>query len=427
MWGSVVKFYEFLYFLVSRFFEDRGTQNAGSLTYTTLFAVVPMLTVLFVMLAGIPAFQGAGEQIQHFIFSNFIPSSGDKVQEYLKDFISQARQLTWVGVLFLIVTTFMMLITIEESFNNIWRVKKLRRGLQSFLLYWALLSFGPLLLAAGVLTSTYVMSLSFISGDKALPWLPEILHYAPLALSVLGFTLIYFMVPNTRVPFKHAFAGGVFTAFFLDLARWLFTYYVKMFPSYQLIYGAFAAVPLFLLWIYISWIIVLVGCELSCCLGLRRYLYRKNMPDLFVALAVMKVFYDAQQKGTPVTNKDIHDSGWALPEDERTKLLAFFVQEQLICNVNSSSWALCRDIHQYSLFDFVTHCPWPLPRSEALVNKKIDTPWFSKIRDALSRVEQAEREIFEGSLASWLQEKNELIALSHLDDPEKKLNPPTTL
>lgn len=404
MWSKLVRFYEFVCFLVHRFFEDRGTQTAGSLTYTTLFAVVPMLTVVFVMLSGIPALQDVGGQIQSFIFRNFVPSSGDKVQEYLQDFIMQARHLTWIGVAFLIATTFMMLITIEHAFNTIWRVKKPRRGLQRFLLYWALLSLGPLLLGAGFAISGYVMSLSFMSGDSALPWIANVLRYVPIFASILGFTLIYAAIPNTKVPIRHALISGVFTAVLIELARASFGLYVKTFPNFQFIYGAFAAVPLFLLWIYVSWLIVLVGCELCCCLGLRRYLARKNTPGLLVALMVLKIFYDAQQQGKMVTHRNVQDLGWSLPEDEWNGIVDFFNKEKLVCGASSGGWILCRDITQYPLHQLITHSPWPLPRADQLPNDYKGT-WFERLCEAFIQIEQAEVTITEGSLASWLLDK----------------------
>ena len=148
-----VRFKDWLGFWLSlykRFVENRGAGNAAALTYTTLFAVVPMMTVTFAMLSAIPAFKGVGEDIQGFIFNNFVPSTGETVQEYLREFTTQARQLTWFGVGLLAVTAFLMLVTIEKTFNVIWRVRQPRRGMSSFLLYWAILSLGPLLLGAGL-------------------------------------------------------------------------------------------------------------------------------------------------------------------------------------------------------------------------------------------------------------------------------------
>lgn len=403
MWKHVIAFYEFIRFLVIRFFEDRGTQNAGSLTYTTLFAVVPIMTVVFVMISVFPAFQGVEGKIQAYIVDNFLPSAGDKIFDYINGFISQARNLTWIGIVFLVITTFMMLLTIESAFNTIWRVQKTRHGLTRFLVYWALLSLGPLLIGVGFAASTYIMSLSFFSNAESNPLFAYLFRLAPIVATACGFTLFYTVIPNTRVPIRHAIVSALFAAILIEMARSLFGFYVKTFPSYQIIYGAFAAVPLFLLWIYVSWVIVLAGCELCCCLGLRRYMKQRNFPELVVALGVLKVLYEGQLKGRAVRHRDIQASGWSLPEDSWARLLAFFHSEKLVCEVEGgNAWVLARDINQYPFYRFVTHSPWPLPRVEQLP-KMLDNSWFDKIKEALIEVEQTESKILEGSLASWLK------------------------
>ncbi len=255
---------EFARFLAHRFVTDKAPNSAAALTYTTLFAVVPMMTVMFSMLSLIPAFHGMGESIQTFIFRNFVPSAGEAVETYLKSFTTQARHLTWVRVVFLAVTAFTMLVTIEKAFNEIWRVRQPRRGVGRFLLYWAILSLGPLLLGAGFAVTTYITSLSLLHGPDALPGAETLLGLMPLAFSVAAFTLLYSAVPNARVPVRHALMGGVFTAVLFEAAKTLFGLYVSLFPGYQLIYGAFATVPIFLLWIYLSWMIVLFGAVLVC-------------------------------------------------------------------------------------------------------------------------------------------------------------------
>ncbi|SFQ05816.1 membrane protein [Geopseudomonas sagittaria] len=243
----------FVVHLVGRFFADRGPQSAAALTYTTLFAVVPLMTVTFVMLAAVPAFRDLGEPIQAFIFRNFVPSAGEQVQAYLRGFSTQARELTWLGVAVLVATALLTLHTIEDAFNHIWRVRRARRGLSSFLLYWAILSLGPLLLGLGFAAGTYVTSLQLISGPRALPGAGTLIGLMPLLTGIAAFTLLYAAVPNTRVPLRHALLGGCFSALAFEVAKALFALYVSQFPGYQLIYGAFAAVPLFLLWIYLAW------------------------------------------------------------------------------------------------------------------------------------------------------------------------------
>lgn len=400
MWKSIVSFYQFIYFLVTRFFEDRGTQNAGSLTYTTLFAVVPIMTVVFVMISGIPAFQGVEGSIQKYILHNFMPAASDKIFDYLNDFVSQAKNLTWIGIIFLIVTTFMMLVTIESAFNTIWRVKNARMGLPRFLLYWALLSLGPLLIGAGFAASTYVMSLSFFSETISNPVVANILRLLPIVATAGGFTLFYAAIPNTHVPIRHAVISAIVTAILLELARAVFGYYVKTFPSYQLIYGAFAAFPLFLLWIYVSWIIVLVGCELCCCLGLRHTVNRPRVSELVIALCILKILHDGQLKGQAVTQADIKKEGWILPGDEWAILLDFFMSEDLIYEVDPGVWILSRDISQYPLQRLIAKSPWPLPRVELLPDA-LNDPWFENVKQAFMAIEREEAKVFEGSLASW--------------------------
>ena len=395
-------FLEFCRFLVQRFLADRGPQSAAALTYTTLFAVVPMMTVTFAMLSAIPAFQGVGEQIQMYIFSNFVPSTGATIQQYLIAFTDQARQLTWFGVGFLMATALMMMLTIEKAFNLIWRVRQPRRGMSSFLLYWAILSLGPLLLGAGFAMSTYIASLSLLSGPYALLGAGTMLKAMPLLLSIAAFTLIYAAVPNTRVPIRHALIGGLFTAVLFEATKQGFGLYVSYFPSYQLIYGAFAAVPLFLLWVYLSWMIVLFGAELVCGLSFSQQWRRQPVPRLLVMLALLRIFYEHQQKGREVRLGDVHRNGWMLPEDEWDEILEFFERERLVCRTGASGWVMARDLHHYGFDQLLRNNPWPISDPQVLP-EQLDEPWYPALRQALEALQHERSKLFEGSVAAWLQ------------------------
>ncbi|MFC5698139.1 virulence factor BrkB family protein [Pseudomonas sp. GCM10022186] len=397
---------EFWRFLLQRFIADRGTNSAAALTYTSLFAVVPMMTVTFTMLSAIPAFQGTGEQIQSFIFRNFVPSTGETLQEYLRGFTVQARHLTWVGVGLLVVTAFMMLVTIEKAFNTIWRVRQPRRGVSSFLLYWAILSLGPLLLGAGFAVSTYITSLSLISGPDALYGAKTLLGVMPLLSSIAAFTLIYAAVPNARVPVRHAVVGGVFTALLFEAAKALFGLYVSFFPGYQLIYGAFATVPLFLLWIYLSWVIVLFGAELVCNLSTPWHWRRRALPRLLVLLGILRVFHDRQMRGMPVRHLDVQRAGWHLPEDEWLEMLELLESQHLVCRASGGAWVLCRDLSGYSLYQLLSHMPWPMPRLNQLP-EHLDEEWYPPLREALQLLQQEQQALFGGSLAQWLKPGND--------------------
>ena len=397
---------EFWHFLLQRFLADRGTNNAAALTYTTLFAVVPMMTVTFSMLSAIPAFQDTGEQIQSFIFRNFVPSAGETLQQYLRDFTTQARQLTWIGVVILAATAFWMLVTIEKAFNTIWRVRQPRRGVSSFLLYWAILSMGPILLGGGFAISTYIASLSLISGPDALLGVQTLLKFMPLLFSVAAFTLLYATVPNAQVPMRHALLGGLFAAVLFEVAKMLFGLYVRLFPGYQLIYGAFATVPLFLLWIYVSWLIVLFGAEVVCNLGSSHQWRKRAVPRLLVVLGVLRVFHERQQSGFKVRLRDVQRQGWMLAEHEWEEVLEFLEQQQLIASTGSGTWVLSRDLGQYTLAQLLSRSPWPLPRL-AQLPEQLDEPWYPALRSGLEKLHEEQLALFGESLAHWLHPEAE--------------------
>ena len=387
--------------LVKRFFANGGTSNAAALTYTTLFAVVPMMTVTFSMLSAIPAFQGVGEDIQQFVFRNFVPSAGETIQGYLSEFTGQARQLTWVGVVLLAVTAFLMLLTIEKTFNVIWHVRQPRRGVGSFLLYWAILSLGPILLGAGFAVSTYITSLSLISGPDALLGVKTLLGLTPLLFSVAAFTLLYAAVPNTYVPLSRALIGGAFSAVLFEVAKALFGLYVSLFPGYQLIYGAFASVPLFLLWIYLSWLIVLIGAELVYGLSQPRQWRRQRVHRVLVMLGLLRVLQERQQQGAALSFSELTGEGWRLPRDEWGEVVDFLEREQIVCRVSGGGWVLSRDLHHFSLGQLLRRCPWPMPSAEH-VPSDLNEPWAQPFKSTLESIEQQQLALFGPDLASWL-------------------------
>jgi membrane protein len=253
--------------VLQRFVQDRCQRVAGALSFTTLLSIVPLTAVLLAVLSLFPVFSTWMTVIQDFIYSNFVPTAGDLVQKYLTQFATKAGRLTAIGLLFLMVTAVMLMATIEEAFNDIWRVKNTRKLLHRFLSYWALLTLGPILLAVSLsLTSQLVALHSF---DRAVvSAMDRVLDVIlPLVFEVGAAVLLYMVVPNAPVRWRHALAGGVFAAVLLEVAKYLFATSMKYFASYQLIYGALAALPIFLVWIYISWVIILLGAIVTATLG----------------------------------------------------------------------------------------------------------------------------------------------------------------
>jgi len=352
----------FLRDLVRQYKANQGVLNAAALTYTTLFAVVPLMTVSYAMLAAVPSFQGIGEQVQGWVFDNFVPATGAVVQEHLSGFTSQARKLTAVGILFLLITSIMMMKNIEAALNRIWRVSEPRKGMSSFLLYWAVLSLGPLLIGFGLLLTSYVASLPLFNDSTGVVGKARLLALFPPLLSLLAFTLLYAAVPNCRVPLKNALIGGAAAALMFELAKRGFALFVTQFPSYELIYGAFAAVPLFLVWIFICWSIALLGAELSRALTIYHAGNRsRREPHFYTLLAVLERLWQGQQRGEPVEDSRLLQEVPALDQGRWDEYAQLLMAEGLVRRTEQGHYLLSRDLSTFTLAQFQALLPWPLP------------------------------------------------------------------
>jgi membrane protein len=336
-------------YLFSRFKADHCMETAAALTYMSLFALVPLLTVIYTMASAVPAFQGLEQQLQDFMFEHLMPETSSELESYLSDFSQQAKNLTGAGIVFLVVTAVLMLRNIEKAFNRIWRARENRSGVSSFLLYWAVLSLAPITIGVALAISTYLSSFSHvldrydIFGMKAI-----LLQVAPLVLNTAAFTLLYAAVPNCRVPIKHSIVGGVFAAITFNLARSVFTDLVVG-SNYTFIYGAFAAVPLFLLWIYLSWNIVLLGGIMVHSLSAYQSAEQASRPTVLKALDVLYLFWDRQQSGRTVREIELLNNRQEITRglDSETwrELRDIFMRRNIITQNDRGHYLLSRDLH----------------------------------------------------------------------------------
>lgn len=383
--GSLPAVLVFVRTLIQQFQANQGILNAAALTYTTLFAVVPLMTVSYSMLAAVPNFRGVGEQLQGWIFENFVPATGEVVQDYLATFSSQAQSLTVIGIVFLAVTSIMMMKNIEAAFNRIWRVTEPRKGLSSFLLYWAVLSLGPILIGLGLLLTSYVASLPFISSATEMVGRARLLSLLPPFFSALAFMLLYAAVPNCRVPLRSAAVGGLFAAILFELAKRGFVQFVTLSPSYQLIYGAFAAVPLFLLWIYISWTIILLGAELTRQLTVVHVnKYRSNEPHFYTILAVLQRLWVAQQDGETLPDQLLLQEVPGLDQGRWDDYVQLLMKIGLIRRTEGGQYLLSRDLSRYTLLQLQRELPWPLPDPVP----EQDEPWQQELCSRLQMLQR---------------------------------------
>ena len=243
-----------------RFHEDRCLELASSLAFTTVLALVPLTTVALTVISAFPVSASLVEHINAFVADHMLPQKfGDVITSYVEQFISNAAKLTVVGIVFLVVTAIALMYTIERTFNSIWRVRAQRHAGRRFVMYVAILTIGPLLIGLSLSITSYVVSVSLgltagVPGASA-----AILWMAPLLLTVAAFSLLYFAVPGTAVQLTHALAGGTVAGVLFELMKRGFALYVSQVPAYDMVYGAFATVPLILLWIYLSWVVTALG------------------------------------------------------------------------------------------------------------------------------------------------------------------------
>lgn len=250
----------FLIMLWFRVNHDRLTTSSAELAYTTILALVPLITVIFSLLSAFPMFDEISQSLKRLIYSNLVPTASDTIQNYLEQFIANTKKMTFVGIIGLMVTSLLLINSINNALNRIWRTKRKRSFMYNLTMYWTILTLGPILAGSSVAVSSYIFSLKWLStaasGDLLLSTLPFI-------ISIVGFWLLYSIIPTESIPFKEAAIGALVAAILFEIGKRAFALYVTSFPTYQLIYGVVSSIPIMLVWIYCSWCIVLFGAEFA--------------------------------------------------------------------------------------------------------------------------------------------------------------------
>ena len=356
------KFYaadRFVRFVIQHFIQDDCTYIASALAFTSLLAIVPLMSVGFAIFSSFPVFQDLATPVQNFIFDNFVPATGKAVQTYLQQFASQVSKLSVLGTVFLVVTSLLVMFTIEQAMNKIWRVGSSRHGVPAFLLYWAILSLTPVMLGLSLVASSYLFSIPFLIDHQAPSFM---LHWAPFLLSLLGFCFLYVIVPNCPVKIRHAFFGALFAAVLFETAKQAFAYYLTHFNTYELLYGAFATVPIFFIWIYWLWLITLLGAEISYALSVHHQRRAgKSLDGFSHALLWLHQLWTARQNGKSVSFNDLVDASsqpFAVDVDEMINAL---IHQELIHATADGNYMLSRDLNQITLYTLTQLLPYRLP------------------------------------------------------------------
>lgn len=295
-WIQVRNLFSFAH---QRLREVRLPQVAGGLTFTTVLALVPVLTIALAIFTVFPLFNSFKTSVEAYFVQSLMPKGiANSILGYLTQFATKATRLSAVGGVALIVTAVATMAMIDKTFNQIWHVKRSRPLLQRVLVYWAIVTLGPLLIGVSISATSYLFTAT-TGVVRTVPFLGVMFYtFISVTLTTGAFTLLYTTVPNCSVDWRDAAWGGLFAAVAFEIAKRLFAVFVTQFPTYTVIYGALAAVPIFLIWIYLSWLITLFGAVIAAALPVVKFERWWHVPspgsEFEDAVAVLRVLVVAR-------------------------------------------------------------------------------------------------------------------------------------
>lgn len=356
-------------FLLKRFIDDELMAAAGALSFSTLLALVPLTMVVFGVMSSFAFFDKIAVDVSDYIFRNFVPSAAYSVRETLFEFATNAKNLTTIGVVALIVSLLITIYGVETAFNRIWRIKVLRPKFSRLVMYWTVLTFGSLLVAASFALSGRVLALSFFNTTAG-GWLENVmLRITPILLECLVLTLLYRFLPHRSVKWRHAFAGGVIATILLEIVRSSMSLYLGTFTSYTTIYGKLAILPIFLLWIYASWIAVLFGASMAAAVSAFRYQpARLRLPvgfEFYALLRLLARFKEVSHSGRGLHVDDIQTLEPIMTDDMIQELLGELEFAHVVRRAETGEWLLVRDLDDLTLRELYSACKLRVPISEA--------------------------------------------------------------
>ena len=283
--------------------EEHLPQVAGSLTFTTVLALVPLLTIALAIFTAFPLFTTLRTSLDAYFIQNLMPKLiANTILGYLNQFAAKSTGLSAIGAIALIITAIAMMSTIDRVFNRIWRVQRARPIVQRVLVYWAIVTLGPVLIGFSISVTSHLFVAT--NGVVLKTSLIGAIFYTLISifLTTVAFTLLYVVVPNRAIDWRDAMWGGLLAGVVLEFAKRLFAIYIVKFPTYTMVYGSVAAVPIFLIWIYLFWMITLSGALVAAAVPVikyERWWHVARPGSSFVdAIAVLRVLYNARNKGS---------------------------------------------------------------------------------------------------------------------------------
>ncbi len=363
-------------FLWKRFLDDRLFQAAGALSFTTAFAIVPLSMVVFGILSAFPVYEEWSAQLSTYIFSNFVPSSARAVETHLLEFSKNAGKLTAVGVIVLVVSLLITLTSIEATFNKIWRVPTSRPTFGRLMVYWTVMTFGALLAAASLAISARFFALAIFETQPG-QWVEHwLLRFTPILIEYVSLVVIYRVVPHRTIQWRYAALGAFFAVIMIEIVKMAAGSYLGSFGTYEKIYGTLALIPIFLGWIYFSWVAVLLGASLASSLSAFRYQpASQRLPwgyEFYGLLRLLGRFDEYRKRGKGLHLEDIRQLEPMLTDAVVQQMLQQLSAIGLLSRAESGEWLLARDLDDLSLGELYEACQLRIPTAEAWLPARDD-------------------------------------------------------
>ena len=354
------------------FFNHHCLIGASALSYSTILSFLPLTAIVLVIFSNFPIFADAKSHFLSLLVNSFAPQVGDNATQWFQYAANNAAKTTAIGAIAFVITSIMLLATIEERLDAIWNVKTQRTWGQRIAAYWLFLTLGPLLLGGGLSLSDYIDHFATVKGPEGViahetiqEWVARLSNIIPFFLDFVSLAFLYCAIPNCRVRWRDGIAGALFGALAIEVLKWAFAFYVSQISSYNLIYGAVAGIPIFLLWMYIFWLVVLLGAELAAALAPRWTVESPARPDQLairaeLAFGLLAALAENRDRGGTVSLYELGARLGTSPAIAEENLMQ--MQEAgLVAATSDGGWALTRKLSGLSLADLYDALKLPQP------------------------------------------------------------------
>ncbi len=402
----------FALYALRRFNADGCFAAAGALSYTTLVSLVPLAVIGLGSLSAFPIFAPVRAELLALLFKSFVPSVGEQAALWFRSFANSATQTTAIGFAGILVTGVLLLVTIEDQLNLIWRVHRARPWAQRVLAYWTLITLGPLLVGISLTLPTYVEVAAQRTGfgDAAILWLRDgwahgFARGVPVLLELLAFTLLYWLIPNCAVRGRDSAIGALVATSAIEILKVGFSFYIAAGSYYQTVYGVLAAIPIFLLWMYISWLTVLLGAVVAAALPIWRSGRRLGLDAsagtrLGLSLALIAALVRAQRRVGAVTHRALAGE-LGIPRAAVDEHLRPLADAGFVARTQSGLWVLTRSPETATLQDLHEALRLPLA---AGWSARVAAPWERAVAPAMERIAKAERAALAVKIATLISD-----------------------